>query len=215
MAQEVLFGLPRWFVLGLGFGLIVSLCAACLFYVGDRMFPSQQAGSTGWSGDARRVVEIRRYLDAIGEQYAENHPVDGQTVEFYLPKRDVAITFDARAYYIIERTPTYAVLVEHEMPGVHLGSRLPFDTPEVGFGTGADDRAGAGVGAGRGTDVAGEIDPVGGAFAVLGVPRTATEAQIRSAYRAKVKDVHPDHGGSQDEFRRVREAYTTARKHAS
>jgi curved DNA-binding protein CbpA len=47
------------------------------------------------------------------------------------------------------------------------------------------------------------------------VPRTATEAQIRSAYRAKVKDVHPDHGGSQDEFRRVREAYTTARKHVS
>ena len=200
MAQEVLYGLPRWLVLGLGFGLVASLCAACLFYVGDRLFPAQQPRSAGWSGDARRVAEIRQYLDAIGEQYAENHPVDGQTVEFYLPKRDVAITFDARAYYIIERSPTYAVLVEHELPGVHLGSRLPFETPEVRF-----DDAG-------GTDE--RIDPVDGAFAILGVPRTATEAQIRSAYRAKVKDVHPDHGGSRDEFRRVREAYTTARKHA-
>ena len=201
----MLFGLPRWFVLGLGSGLVVSLCAACLFYVGDRLFPSERTGSPNWSGDARRVIEIRQYLDAIDEQYVENHPIDGQIVEFYLPKRDVAITFDARAYYIIERSPTYAVLVEHELPGVHIGSRLPFETPEVGSGEGG----------GGGTGGRSGIDPVDGAFAVLGVPRTATEAQIRSAYRTKVKDVHPDHGGSQDEFRRVREAYTTARKHAS
>jgi hypothetical protein len=203
VAQEVLFGLPRWLVLGLGFGLAASLCAACLFYVGDRLFPSAQpTRSSGWSGDHRRMGEIREYLDAIGEQYAEDHLVGDQTVEFYLPKRDVAITFDARAYYIIERSPTYAVLVEHEMPGIHLGSRLPFETPEVDPGRGDGEAAAEG-------------DPVEGAFAVLGVPRTATEAQIRSAYRSKVKDVHPDHGGSQDEFRRVREAYTTARKHAS
>ena len=195
----MLFGLPRWLALGLGFGFVASLCAACLFYAGSRLFPSRQTGTTGWSGEARRVIEIRQYLDAIGEQYAEGHQVDGQTVEFYLPERDVAITFDARAYYIIERSPTYAVLVEHEMPGIHLGSRLPFETPEIEFGRDAPTE---------------EADPVDGAFAVLGVPRTATEAQIRSAYRAKVKDVHPDHGGSQDEFRRVREAYTTARKHA-
>lgn len=207
MAQEVLFGLPRWLVLGLGFGVVASLGAACLFYVGDRLFPSDSPGSRSAtrSGDARRVVEIRQFLDAIDEQYAEDHPVDGQTVEFYLPERDVAITFDPRAYYIIERSPTDAVLVEHEMPGFHLGSRLPFETPTVEFGT--DGR----------TDGEAEpaADPVDGAFAVLGVPPTATEAQIRAAYRTKVKDVHPDHGGSQDEFRRVREAYTTARKHAS
>jgi hypothetical protein len=207
VVQEVLFGLPRWVIVGLGFGLVASVCAACLFYIGDRLFPAGTSGTTGWSGDARRVVEIRQYLDAVGEQYAEGHLVEGQTVEFYLPKRDVAITFDARAYYIIERSGTYAVLVEHEMPGVHLGSRLPFETPEVDFGV----EDGNGKGDGNG----GALDPVEGAFAVLGVPRTATEAQIRSAYRAKVKDVHPDHGGSQDEFRRVREAYTTARKHVT
>jgi len=204
----VLFGLPRWLVLGLGFGVAASLGAACLFYLGDRLFPSGGTYSTGWSGDPRRLVEIREFLDAIGEQYAEDHPVDGQSVEFYLPERDVAITFDARAYYIIERSPTYAVLVEHEMPGFHLGSRLPFETPEVEFGN-------VGPGRGREDGDGTREDPVDGAFAVLGVPRTATEAQIRSAYRARVKDVHPDHGGSQDEFRRVREAYTTAKKHAS
>lgn len=201
MVEEVLFGLPRWVALGLGFGLVASLCAACLFYLGDRLFPAARTRTTGWSGDARRITEIREYLDAIGEQYAEGHLIEGRTVEFYLPKRDVAITFDARAYYIIERSPTYAVLVEHEMPGFHLGSRLPFETPEVEFGVG------------RETETA--MDPVERAFAVLGVPRTATEAQIRSAYRAKVKDVHPDHGGSQDEFHRIREAYTTAKKHAT
>ena len=203
MASEVLFGLPRWLVLGLAFGLAASAFAACLFYVGDRLFPSARHGRASWSGDARRIVEIRQYLDAIGEQYAENHVVEGQTVEFYLPLRDVAITFDARAYYIIERSPTYAVLVEHEMPGIHLGSRLPFDTPKVVFGTDGGRSEGRGV------------DPVDGAFAVLGLPRTATAEQIRSAYRAKVKEVHPDHGGTRDEFRRVREAYTTAKKHAT
>ncbi|MEF8840515.1 MAG: DnaJ domain-containing protein [Haloarculaceae archaeon] len=207
MVQEALFGLPRWLVLGLGFGVAASLCAACLFYVGDRLFPSGRGRSTDWSGDARRVIEIREFLDAIGESYAENHPIDGQTVEFYLPERDVAITFDARAYYIIERSATNAVLVEHEMPGFHLGSRLPFETPEVEFGRDDPTRGMGGLDGGT--------DPVEGAFAVLGVPRTATEAQIRSAYRSKVKDVHPDHGGSQDEFRRVREAYTTAKDHAS
>lgn len=201
MLTEALTGLPGWLTWGFGIGLALSFGAACLFYVGDRLFPSVQTGGGSHSGDARRMTEIRQYLDAIGERYAEGIPIEGHTVEFYLPERDVAITFDARAYYIIERSPTRAVLVEHEMPGIHLGSRLPFETPEVEFG---DD----------GTDGA-ETDPVEGAFAVLGVPRTATEAQIRSAYRAKVKDVHPDHGGSQDEFRRVREAYTTARKHAS
>jgi len=203
----VLFGLPRWLVLGLVFGVAASLCAACLFYLGDRLFPSGGTHSTEWSGDPRRVVEIREFLDAIDEQYAEDHPVDGQTVEFYLPERDVAITFDARAYYIIERSATYPVLVEHEMPGFHLGSRLPFETPDVEFSAGARGDGTSGIDEGG--------DPIEGAFAVLGVPRTATEAQIRSAYRARVKDVHPDHGGSHDEFRRVREAYTTARKHAS
>jgi len=42
---------------------------------------------------------------------------------------------------------------------------------------------------------------------VLGVDRDADEDAIRSAYRDRVLDSHPDHGGSTEEFRRVRAAY--------
>lgn len=46
-------------------------------------------------------------------------------------------------------------------------------------------------------------------FAVLGVKRNATIAEIRSAYRRLAKEFHPDHfeGGS-DTFRRIQEAYS-------
>jgi ferredoxin len=44
-------------------------------------------------------------------------------------------------------------------------------------------------------------------FEVLGVDPDADEAAVRRAYRNRVKDAHPDHGGSQREFRAVREAY--------
>lgn len=200
---EELFELPGWLTLGVTLGIAGSVCAACLFYLGDRMFPSAQAGGPSLSGDARRLVEIRQYLDAIGERYAEDHVVEGQTVEFYLPLRDVAITFDARAFYVIERSETSAVLVEHEMPGMYLGSRLPFETPEIEFGPPAPNTGRT------------QVDPIEGAYAVLGLPLSATETQIREAYRRKVKEVHPDHGGSRDEFQQVREAYTTARQHAA
>jgi curved DNA-binding protein CbpA len=42
----------------------------------------------------------------------------------------------------------------------------------------------------------------------------ATSDAVRDAYRAQVKDVHPDHGGDRESFRRLREAYTMAREHA-
>jgi len=42
---------------------------------------------------------------------------------------------------------------------------------------------------------------------VLGVARDADEERIRSAYRDRVLESHPDHGGSPAEFRRVRTAY--------
>jgi hypothetical protein len=199
--NEAFFGLPEWLTLGLGIGVALSLCAACLFYLGDRLFPSRQSGGPSLSGDSRRVMEIRQYLDAIGEEYAEDHPVEGHAVEFYLPLRDVAITFDARAFYAIEASETHAVLVEHEMPGIHLGRRLPFETPEISFGPEDGEEEG--------------IDPVDGAYAVLGLPQNATQAQVRAAYREKVKEVHPDHGGSPDEFKQVRDAYATVRQRAT
>lgn len=44
-------------------------------------------------------------------------------------------------------------------------------------------------------------------FEVLGVPADADEATVRRAYRERVKETHPDQGGSVEEFQRVRTAY--------
>ena len=208
MLHEVVAGLPPWLIGGLLLGLGGSLLVALLFLGAQRLLSAGEGGqhshggdtSRRISGEVRRRREFRACLDAIDEPYAEDHVVEGQPVAFYLPKRDVAITFDARAYYRIERSPTHPVLVEHEMPGVHLGDRLPFEVPEVDFGpakTDDDRRA-----------------PVTAAFAELGVPTTATLDEVKSAYRQKVKEVHPDQGGDEDDFKRVREAYTTAKQHA-
>lgn len=187
--------MPDWLVSGLWLSLAVAVVIAGIFVVGARLFPTQQTtNATYVFGEGKRRIEIRQYLRAIGEDFAEDHFVAGQHVAFYLPKRDVAITFDARAFFRIEKSRTYAVLVEHEMPGHHLGDRLPFETPTL--------------------EQEEEVDTTRAAFAILGVPTGATLAEIKSAYREKVKDVHPDHGGTQEEFQRVREAYTTAKNHA-
>ncbi|AQL41777.1 molecular chaperone [Halorientalis sp. IM1011] len=192
--------MPQWLIDGALLGFALSAVIAALFYVGVTRFPGRgRVDGREPSGEAHRRDEIRTYLDAIGEQYAEGHFVEGQHVAFYLPKRDVAITFDARAYYRIERSATFPVLVEHELPGVALGPRLPFETPEISFEE----------------DGGGELDPREAAHAVLGLPVGAGLDDIKRAYREKVKEVHPDHGGDEDEFKRVREAYTTAKQHAS
>ena len=53
------------------------------------------------------------------------------------------------------------------------------------------------------------VDPeVAQARAVLGVEPDADAGTVRSAYRERVKEVHPDtDGGDEEEFKRVREAY--------
>jgi len=189
--------LPPSLLVGVLLGVLGSLGAVGLFVFAQRRWPS--TGPTdGYSGESRRRTEFRDYLRAIDEPFAEDHPVAGQPVAFYLPARDVAITFDARAYYRILRTETEPVLVEHEMPGSVLGARLPFKTPEVDFGP----------------TVAGEPDPIGAAFAELGVPVDSPVDEVKRAYRRRVKDAHPDQGGDEDAFRRLREAYATAKQHA-
>nr|WP_049913122.1 J domain-containing protein [Halococcus thailandensis] len=177
------------------------LVVAGVFALGARLFPTMpiDAGSdqteSGASGDAKRRREIRDYLETIGESFVENHPIESRSVAFYLPERDVAITFDPRTYYRLRRSSTHAVLVEHELPGVHLGSRLPFETPTLEIEDG-------------------EIDPASAAFAVLDISTEASAREVTAAYREKVKRVHPDHGGDHEEFKRVREAYTTAKERA-
>jgi len=189
--------LPDWLVLGTALGVGCSLCVAGLFVLTHRLFPAQETREQYGDTESRRRVEIRDYLDEIGESYAEDHPVAGQPVAFYLPQRDIAITFDARAYFRIEKTDTVPILVEHELPGVSIGARLPFETSEPQSASQQTSH------------------PARGAFATLELPAGAPIDEVKSAYRQKVKDVHPDQGGDEDEFKRVREAYTTAKQYAS
>lgn len=192
---------PEWLLVGTLLGVVGSVVVAGLFLVANRLYPTPKSTSDGrGDGEGRRRDELRAYLQAIDEPYAEDHFVEGQHVAFYLPERDVAITFDARAFYRIERSPTTPVLVEHEMPGVQLGARLPFETPAVDFGTQAERD---------------QVHPATAAFRELGLPAGATLEEVKRAYRRRVKEVHPDRGGDEDAFKRVREAYTTAKQHAA
>ncbi|ADJ15801.1 J domain-containing protein [Halalkalicoccus jeotgali] len=195
MQSEFVWFLPWWLVVGVLVGLAIGLVIAGVFAVGARLFPDRRREPIA-SGEHRKHAEIRRYLRAIDEPFVENGEIAGEVIEFYLPERDVAITFDARAFFRIEATDTHGVLVEHEMPGIHLGRRLPFETPALTAGVGTDEAAMA-------------------AFATLGLPTDANEAQIKAAYREKVKRVHPDQGGDRESFERVRTAYATARSHVA
>lgn len=196
--MELLEVIPPAVLVGLALGAVFGLFAATLFFVGERWFPTRQTSGPRYSGEDRRRGEIREYLGEIGERYAEDHPIAGGTVAFYLPERDVAITFDAHTFFRVRNTSgTAVVLVEHEMPIAHLGARLPFETPDppepprTAF-----------------------VERVGGAYGTLGLPTTASSGEVRSAYRERVKEVHPDHGGNEEEFRELREAYATAKEHA-
>ncbi len=189
--------LPPWLLVGLALGTGASLVAAVAFVAGERLFPGRPADPADRvDGTGRRRAEIRAFLREIGEPYAEDHDVEGRRVAFWLLHRDVAVTFDARAYVRLESAGVAAVLCEHEMPGWSLGRRLPFETPAVDPPSAAD-------------------DPVTEAFAALGLEPDADAATVRRAYRDRAKETHPDAGGDEDAFRRVREAYATARSHAT
>ncbi|PSP66186.1 hypothetical protein BRC85_11160 [Halobacteriales archaeon QS_1_69_70] len=60
--------------------------------------------------------------------------------------------------------------------------------------------------AGRASGATSDVSRVE-AYRRLGLEPTADEAAVRAAYRRAVKDVHPDRGGDEAEFRRVTEAY--------
>jgi hypothetical protein len=190
--------LPSWVLAGLSLGLVFAAFSAAMFVVGEQLFPSPpgRRSDEAERGQARRHAEIRHYLDDIGERYAEEHPVAGHTVAFYLPERDVAVTFDAQAFFDIQGRGIDAVLCEHEMPGHHLGRRLPFEVPELEW------------------EPASEPDAVERAFRALGLSPAASTDEVRDAYRERVMEVHPDHGGDEEAFREVRDAYTTAKEHA-
>ncbi|WP_368280321.1 DnaJ domain-containing protein [Halomarina oriensis] len=208
--NTVVVALPNWLFLGVLIGVALSVLVAGTFVVGGRLFPDPPIRpGRGEDTESRRRTEIREYLTHIDEPFAERHFVEGHTVDFYLPKRDVAITFDARTFLAIDTDAggrTDAVLVEHELPGVGLGGRLPFETPQVGF----DDEGGDGE-----YGLAGRPDPNPAAFAHLGLSTNASEDEVRQAYRQRVKTVHPDQGGDPEAFRQLQEAYAAAREQAA
>ena len=189
---------PPWLLVGVAVGVAAVVVVAGIFVVGDRLFPAPQTDrSRRIDGTDRRRTEIRTYLGRIGERYVEDATVHGEAVAFHLPERNVAITFDPQAYFRIEEAGTYAVLCEHEMPGSQLGRRLPFEVPTDGGESGAA-----------------TTRSVTAAFSRLGLHPTADTDEVKAAYRERVKEVHPDHGGDGEEFRRLQEAYTTAKEHA-
>ena len=51
--------------------------------------------------------------------------------------------------------------------------------------------------------------PPAEAYRHLGLDSDADEGEVRRAYRERVKEVHPDRGGDEEEFRKVTEAYET------
>ncbi|MBI4128856.1 MAG: molecular chaperone DnaJ [Parcubacteria group bacterium] len=44
-------------------------------------------------------------------------------------------------------------------------------------------------------------------YAILGVPRSASETEIKSAFRKLAHEYHPDKGGSETKFKEINEAY--------
>lgn len=196
MPSEAAVSVPVWLLAGLALGTVASVAAASLFAVGERLFPpGDRPGGPHVSSDGRRRQEIRAFLRAADERFREDHELEHTTVAFYLPERDVAITFDAQAYFHLAATETFVVLCEHEMPGGNLGRRLPFEIDE-------------GISIGSPT-----THPVDAAFAALGVRRDADPETVQQAYREQVKEVHPDQGGSEEAFKALRDAYTTVKTH--
>ncbi|WP_331236395.1 J domain-containing protein [Natronorarus salvus] len=200
MLSDLIAWLPWWFIAGVLAGLCLTVLIAGVFYVGTRLYPDTPSAGPRRTGDDRKRREIRTYLEAIGERFVEDSEIGGRVVEFYLPERDVAITFDVRTYFTVGETETDTILVEHEMRGVHLGARLPFEVPEFEFGVEGS---------------AEEAETIRAAYAFLGLPTDADAGEVRRAYRERIKHVHPDHGGDRETFDRVREAYEIASDHAS
>lgn len=175
----------------------MTVVVAVIFVLGERYLGNHSDTTTGVDGTSRRHVEIREYLREIGESFDENHLVHEQEVEFLLTERDVIITFDPQVYFNLESTGLHPILCEYEMPAAQLGRRLPFEIPEH-----------------NPVSPAPIVDEsVADAFAKLGLQQSADEAAVKQAYRAKVKQVHPDQGGDEGQFRRLQEAYTTAQDH--
>lgn len=55
------------------------------------------------------------------------------------------------------------------------------------------------------------VEP-GSVWAILGVSREATEAELKAAFRRRALETHPDQGGSEEAFRSVLRAHDEAKR---
>jgi hypothetical protein len=58
----------------------------------------------------------------------------------------------------------------------------------------------------------GESEERTSVWEVLGVTRDVTEAELKAAYRRRALEMHPDHGGDDESFRRLLRAYAEAQR---
>lgn len=180
--------LPSWLIEGVALGLVLATAVLFVYLAGLRWFTLGRQQPTAEDPDRLRRAEVRAYLAAIGEPAVEGTAVADIPVDFWLPHRRVAITFDADVYFSLRDAEITAVLLEHEVPGESIGSRLPFETPRFE----------------RPTD---DGDATSWAYETLEVDPDADWTTIKRAYRNKLKEVHPDHGGESTALMDVLDAY--------
>lgn len=184
-------GLPGWLVAGFALGLLAAVGVWAAFAVGMSRFDGPGHEGAGGDPHGPRRAEVRAYLVGLGEDFTERETVAGHDVDFWLPRRQVAVTFDARAYLGLEAAGHTAVLLEHELPGDRIGPRLPFDTS----------------GGRRRSPTGGQPRGEERAYARLGLEVGADRHEVEAAYRERVLEAHPDRGGDTEELQAVLEAY--------
>lgn len=188
-SSVVLADFPDWLIHGILLGMLAAVAVFIVFLLGSRRFGDGRPSSSDYDPDQLRRVEVRAYLSAIGEPASEEVTIEGIPVDFWLPERSVAITFDADVYFRLLDADLTAVLLEHELPGNQLGARLPFETPSIRRSR------------------SGDRDDRSWAHDILDVSNSADATAIERAYREKIKEVHPDVGGDQEALIEVLEAY--------
>lgn len=180
LAGVALTELPSWLLQGIGLGLLAAVMILLVNVLGIRYLDISSGRRARVDEHELRRSKVRAYLQAIGEPYIEAFPLATAIVDFWLPERAVAITFDPHDFFDLEAAGVTVILLEHEVPGAAIGSRLPFDTPPL-----------------ERTRPAG--DERSWALETLGIDTESPDRDaIDRAYRERVLEAHPDRGGDAD-----------------
>lgn len=153
----------------------------------QRLDPSSWRVSTGSGGSYTKANGLPKYNAAPDDP--------GVVLRWQKDGEQFAVACDAYSRLRDNLRTVYLWVHETRMRG-----QRPVETGESEFAAArlppADDE----------TEVVAGRQP---AHEVLGVERDANDAEIRAAARERIKETHPDHGGSEAEFQRVQEARET------